>query len=47
MVALEREEKGGRPMIRFLNRLSDALFVMARTENWQKRVADVLWEPRS
>jgi cob(I)alamin adenosyltransferase len=46
VVALAREEKVGSPMIRFLNRLSDALFVMARYENWKKRVSDVLWEPR-
>ena len=47
VVALESEEQGLRSTIRFLNRLSDALFVMARYENWQKRVADVLWKPRS
>jgi cob(I)alamin adenosyltransferase len=31
-------------VIRYLNRLSDALFVMARYENHQKGVAEPLWD---
>jgi cob(I)alamin adenosyltransferase len=30
-----------------LNRLSDALFVMARWENRQRGVEDVLWDSRA
>ena len=33
--------------IEYLNRLSDALFVMARYENLQKGVPDVLWDSRA
>jgi cob(I)alamin adenosyltransferase len=31
----------------YLNRLSDALFVMARWENFRKGVPDVLWDSRA
>jgi len=34
-------------VIVYLNRLSDALFVMARWENRQKQVPDVLWDSRA
>ena len=47
MVALGREEKVGLQTIRFLNRLSDALFVMARYENLRKDAADVLWDSKA
>jgi len=33
--------------LRYLNRLSDALFVMARFENHDRGVADVYWQSRS
>ncbi|HEY7574970.1 MAG TPA: ATP:cob(I)alamin adenosyltransferase, partial [Thermoanaerobaculia bacterium] len=32
---------------RYLNRLSDALFVAARYENMKKGVPDVLWNSRA
>jgi cob(I)alamin adenosyltransferase len=34
-------------VLAYLNRLSDALFVMARYENHQKGVAEPLWKPGS
>jgi cob(I)alamin adenosyltransferase len=43
-VALSREEQVGEQVVPYLNRLSDALFVMARVENARKRVADILWD---
>jgi len=33
--------------IKYLNRLSDALFVMARYENKQRGVPDVCWDSRA
>lgn len=42
MVALARREKVGAPALRYINRLSDHLFVAARTANSGK---DVLWVP--
>src|SRR5262245_17564156 len=47
VVALSREEKVGAHTIPYLNRLSDALFVMARWEDRFRGVADVLWDSRS
>lgn len=47
LVALAREEEVGPLTIRYLNRLSDALFVLARYENHAKGVADVLWDSRA
>ena len=44
VVALGREEPVGAFVIRYLNRLSDALFVMARFENKQHQVADLTWD---
>jgi cob(I)alamin adenosyltransferase len=46
-VALAREEEVGKWVVTYLNRLSDALFVMARRENSAKGVADVLWNSRA
>jgi cob(I)alamin adenosyltransferase len=46
VVALARNEKVGTHAIPYLNRLSDALFVMARYENRQRGVPDVLWDSR-
>ena len=43
--ALANEERINRLAIRYLNRLSDALFVMARFENHQRDVAEPLWDP--
>jgi cob(I)alamin adenosyltransferase len=46
LVALAREEAVGPWTVRYLNRLSDALFVMARYENHRRGVSDVLWNSR-
>jgi cob(I)alamin adenosyltransferase len=43
---LSRKEEVGGSVIAYLNRLSDALFVMARYENRRKNRADVLWNSR-
>jgi cob(I)alamin adenosyltransferase len=42
---LTREEGTGASVLSYLNRLSDALFVMARYENHQRNVAEPLWQP--
>jgi cob(I)alamin adenosyltransferase len=47
VVALSRSEAIGDHVIVYLNRLSDALFVMARWENHRKGVPDVLWNSRA
>ena len=46
VVALSREEAVGEFVIPYLNRLSDALFVMARYENKMRGVPEPLWESR-
>ena len=46
VVALSRREPVGPWTVRYLNRLSDALFVMARQENRHRGVPDVLWDSR-
>lgn len=43
-IALSREEALGAYVIKYLNRLSDALFVMARYENKMRDVPDVTWD---
>ncbi len=43
--ALSRQEAVGAHVIPYLNRLSDALFSMARYENHQLGVAEPLWDP--
>lgn len=43
-VALSRQEKVGRYVIPYLNRLSDALFVMARYENHQRDIPEPIWD---
>jgi len=43
---LAREEQVGPTVIPYLNRLSDALFVMARYENHERGVIEPLWRPR-
>lgn len=47
LVALAREEAVGEHTIVYLNRLSDALFVLARYQNRQAGVEDVLWDSRA
>ncbi len=44
---LAAEDTVGAPVVAYLNRLSDALFVMARFENLKKGVPDVLWDSRA
>lgn len=44
VIALSRQETVGAYVIRYLNRLSDTLFVMARYENHQRQVEDILWD---
>lgn len=41
---LSRDESVNPELLRYLNRLSDALFVMARFENQKQGVEDVLWD---
>lgn len=41
---LARQEPVGEQTVPYLNRLSDTLFVMARYENQQKGVGDILWD---
>jgi len=45
-VALAREEPVGGQVVPYLNRLSDALFVLARWENRERGVAEPLWDSR-
>ena len=45
-VALAREEPIGASVIPYLNRLSDALFVMARWENRHRGIEDITWDSR-
>jgi len=47
VVALSHDEAIGASTLRYLNRLSDALFAMARAENLRKGVAESLWDSRS
>ena len=46
-ITLARDEEIGATVLPYLNRLSDALFVMARYENHQAGVPEPLWEPGS
>ncbi|MCP3961450.1 MAG: cob(I)yrinic acid a,c-diamide adenosyltransferase [bacterium] len=47
VVALSRQEALGAWTAKYLNRLSDTLFVMARYENLKRGVGDVLWDSRA
>ncbi len=44
-VRLGRDEAIGEFVLPYLNRLSDALFVMARYENHERGVPEPLWQP--
>jgi len=44
LTSLARQEAVGEQTVPYLNRLSDALFVMARYENHHRGVADILWD---
>lgn len=46
VTALSRQEKIGKYVLPYLNRLSDALFVMARYENKVRGVPEPLWNSR-
>ena len=46
-VALAEDEAIGDWVIRYLNRLSDLLFTLARIENKRKGASDVLWDSRA
>jgi cob(I)alamin adenosyltransferase len=46
VITLAGEEPVGSYVVAYLNRLSDALFVMARYENHQRGVAEPLWDSR-
>ncbi|MEO8571230.1 MAG: cob(I)yrinic acid a,c-diamide adenosyltransferase [Chloroflexota bacterium] len=45
VTTLARDETIGPTVLPYLNRLSDALFVMARYENHERGVAEPLWRP--
>jgi cob(I)alamin adenosyltransferase len=45
VLTLSRAEPIGPWVVPYLNRLSDALFVMARFENHERNVAEPLWQP--
>ena len=47
VVTLAREEQVNPEIVKYLNRLSDALFVMARYENHQRGVPEPLWDTRA
>jgi cob(I)alamin adenosyltransferase len=47
VIHLSRQEAIGPWVVRYLNRLSDALFVMARYENHKRGGRDVLWNSRA
>jgi cob(I)alamin adenosyltransferase len=44
LLSLSREEAIGGWGLRYLNRLSDALFVMARYQNFESGSEDILWD---
>lgn len=46
-VALARGEQVGPSVVVYLNRLSDALFVMARYENRYRGISDTTWDSRA
>jgi len=46
VVALTEKEAVNPLVVRYLNRLSDTLFVMAREENRRRGVGDVCWDSR-
>jgi cob(I)alamin adenosyltransferase len=46
VIALSKEEAVGSQVIPYLNRLSDALFVMARYENRLRKVSEPLWDSK-
>jgi cob(I)alamin adenosyltransferase len=47
VVALEKQEEVQPRIIKYLNRLSDFLFTLARAANARQGVADVEWDPEA
>jgi cob(I)alamin adenosyltransferase len=47
LVTLAASERVGPSTVPYLNRLSDALFVMARYENLKRGMPDLLWDSRA
>ena len=47
LVQLAGQERVGAHTLRYLNRLSDALFVMARYENARKAIQEPTWDSRA
>jgi cob(I)alamin adenosyltransferase len=47
VLTLSRLEPIGQQALKYLNRLSDALFVMARYENHERGVAEPLWDEKA
>jgi cob(I)alamin adenosyltransferase len=47
VAALAEQEPVGAELIKYLNRLSDALFVMARYDNRQGGVSEPVWDSRA
>ncbi len=47
ILVLARNENASKDLLRYLNRLSDALFVMARFENNAAQVAEPTWDSRA
>ena len=47
VLALAEREPVSADLVRYLNRLSDALFVMARYQNVRGGVQDPLWDSRA
>ena len=46
-IALARLESVGPFVVKYLNRLSDALFVMSRYESSKRGIPDILWDSRA
>jgi cob(I)alamin adenosyltransferase len=45
VVTLSREEEINPEIIRYLNRLSDLLFVLARVVNQRAQIPETTWQP--
>lgn len=47
VISLSKQEAVGSFVIKYLNRLSDTLFVMARYENYKKGQTDIYWDSKA
>ncbi|MCH7676344.1 cob(I)yrinic acid a,c-diamide adenosyltransferase [candidate division KSB1 bacterium] len=47
VVSLSKKEEIGKSALKYLNRLSDTLFVLARFENFKNNMDDVYWQKES